>query len=149
MAPCGGKDMWRRTQGCENPRSANPDPAGDLPCDTAPGIYAAGYCDCKDGIPRHFDCGTTKKPCEEVCAAPPPPSSLSAAFATKPATPPPAAPAPAAKPWWQDPTVVTTAAVLLALVAHHVLTPARTERQMFARLVADQRREIAFEKTWQ
>jgi hypothetical protein len=78
---CGGKDMWRRTEGCGNPATSIRLPGDDLDCAQAPGIYAAGFCDCSDGIPRHFGCGRTKSPCKEVCAKPPPPSTLPAAFA--------------------------------------------------------------------
>lgn len=77
MSACKGKDdVWRRTQGCTDPRTSARIAAGDLACDATPGIFEAGYCDCADDVPRHFPCGVAKEPCGKVCVRPPPPSSL-------------------------------------------------------------------------
>lgn len=147
MGECGGKDMWRRTEGCLDPSGAAREPAGDLACGVAPGIYASGYCECTDKIPRHFTCGHTKEPCRDVCAKPPPPSKLEAAFSASAA---PAPASPKASSWWQKhmPTVVVSGLVLFLLVVHQLTIPAKDERKKFARLVEAQRREIAFERSF-
>lgn len=150
MSPCGGKDAWRRTQGCGDSRTAVRLTGGDLPCNATPGIYSAGFCDCDDGIPRHFGCGKAKRTCQEVCAEPPPPSTLAAAF---PDASSPAAPATSSTtdtpPWWRahTPAIVVSVAVLVALLLHHFTAPAVNEGRRFARLLRDQRSEIEFERT--
>lgn len=79
---CGGKNKWRRTVGCLDPRTATREPSGDLPCDVVPDVYASGYCDCEDGIPRFRRCGAQKRACDVACSEPPHKSRLTAAFAS-------------------------------------------------------------------
>ena len=148
--PCSGGDMWRRVEGCVDPATSARQPQGDLPCDVAPGIDAAGYCDCTTGpvagqIPRHFGCGGAKRPCRAVCATPPPPSMLPTAFGEAVAADSPVPDAP--EPWWRTPSVVVGAAVLVLLVVHHFTAPAQGERKKFERLVQAQRRQLAFERS--
>ena len=159
--PCGGGDMWRRVEGCVDIESAARQPQGDLPCDRAAGVSVAGFCDCTTGaianqLPRHLGCGVTKRPCREVCAAPVPKSTLPAAFGE-------AVSEPAGKkdggddeaeqkePWWKAhvPTLVVSGAVLFLLVVHHFTNPAHDERKKFERLLRAQRRQVAFERSFE
>ena len=75
----GKDDMWREVRGCD-PRTGDRVEANDLRCDSIPVSDRAGYCDCKDGIPRYFTCKDKKKKCKAVCLSPPPKTKLSQAF---------------------------------------------------------------------
>ena len=149
--------MWRRVQGCVDVATAAREPRGDLPCDVAPGISTAGYCDCTTGpvanqVPRHAQCGVTKQPCQVVCATPPPPSTLPSAFGDAVASAPAdatGATGATAPPWWRKhmATVIVSAAVLMLLVVHHLTAPSRDKRDEFARLVRAQQRQVQFERS--
>jgi hypothetical protein len=143
--------MWRRVQGCSDPTSAPRQPGGDLACDVAPGVYASGFCDCTDGVPRPQSCGEAKRACKERCAAPPSPSSLPAAFAPAKTevdegsggggggrTPP----------WWRThaPSLVVLGVVLVLAVAQRVSSPSKVGKRRLLDMLAAQRREIAFER---
>lgn len=143
MSPCDGLDMWRRVEGCTDLQSAARRPQGDLPCDATPGIFDAGYCDCSDGIPRHYGCNVAKAPCAARCSEPIPQSKL----ASLPTLDSPPSKASTAEPWWRShlPVIVVSAVTLLLLIFHHMSLPAVNERKRFHELVAAQERQRQFE----
>ena len=149
--------MWRRVRGCSDPTSAPRQPEGDLPCNVAPGIYASGFCDCADGVPRPQSCGDTKRACKERCAAPPAPSSLPAAFAPSGSSAgdgegssggEPEGEPKRVRPWWRThaPSLVVLGSVLVLAVAQHLTSPSEVGKRRLRDLLAAQRREITFER---
>ena len=153
--PCGGLDRWRRTEGCHDPHLAARVPKDDLDCSETPGIQTAGYCDCKDQIPRFAKCGVPKQKCQLVCSRPPPPSTLPAAFAAAPAATkekraPPQSSAEHPYAAWarrHAPVVVVCGVVLFMVVVSYLTAPATDERKRVLRMLQVEKRRVQFENS--
>lgn len=138
--------MWRSLQGCDDLSVAARNPAKDLRCDKTPPTSSAGFCDCRDDVPRHLGCDAEKKPCQFVCQSPPPPVAMASAFE---APPDDSADSEPPEPWWEAhlPAISVSVTFLLVLVVHHLTAPPADERKKFQKHIYEDRRELAFEKS--
>lgn len=141
--PCDGKDTFRATEGCQDPKQAARVPSRDGSCEYIPAIYEAGFCDCSDSIPRHLKCGITKKSCKTLCSDPPPVSTLPSAFEN-----PVFSTKDTAQPTWisRHMNIIVASIIICAiLVVVHVTRPVQNERRILSRLVRQQQKQNMIE----